>query len=59
MYAAGARKHEVWIAGRARVLASGVCVKRRVVIAIAGAEGHGCPLDFCRNNYAEYARVRR
>lgn len=46
MYAAGARKHEVWIAGRARVLASGVCVKRRVVIAIARAEGHGCPPGF-------------
>lgn len=57
MYAAGARKHEVWIAGRARVLASGVCVKRqsgyRDVRARKATAAH---LDFCRNNYAEYLR---
>ena len=43
----------------ARVLASGVCVKRAVLSRWARAEGHGCPRDFCRNNYAGVTRVRR
>jgi hypothetical protein len=48
----------VWIPGRARVLASGLCVKRRVLSRCARAEDHGCSPDFCRNNYAELMRVR-